>query len=111
MQPKTVIIFFLSFITIGFLYTSISQMYYSKQDYKLKVNFLVSTRYLDVKGYCDLYDKNRNPMPIKSHLFYKTEVEIGDSIVKKPNTKFVYIYRIKNHGNPDYYVAKQIELN
>ena len=103
------------FFPIVILYTSISHTFRKKEDYSLKINFIVARKKERANGFCDLYDKNRNVLPLKSYTFNRSQVYEGDSIVKKDSSYLVYVYRKKNwldYGIDDsYFVAEKINLN
>jgi hypothetical protein len=109
-KPKTVIIIFISFVTLVILYTSISHANYLKKDYKLRINFLVSKRIDKSHGLCDLYDAEGKKIPIKSRFFGINEIYTGDSIVKKENSNLLYVYRKKNWNDEFYYIAEKLYL-
>jgi hypothetical protein len=115
LPKRRYIIIAILFFSIVIFYTTISHKLNLKKDYSLKLNFIVAQKKDRVNAFCDLYDKNKNEIPLKSYTFYKGQVYEGDSIVKKDNSYLVYIYRKKNwlhYGNDNsYFVAAKINLN
>ena len=103
------------YIIVGFFVVVISltlifHVCFLNDDYDKNVNFIVAKRDVRINGYCTLYDKDQNKMPIQSHTFYKSEIYIGDSIVKAKKSMFLFVYRKKNPTDLKYYIAEKINL-
>ena len=94
-KKRNSIIIFGAFFLILILTGIIGHYYYLNQDYQLKFVFIVAKKKVSEKGRCHLFDKNEIELPLKSYMFYKSQIYEGDSIVKKPNSYFVKVYRKK----------------
>lgn len=108
-------IIMISLFLILIVSSTIRHYYYVKQDYSRKFIFLVAKKEINTKGKCDLFDKNDKELPLKSFKLFQSQVYKGDSIVKRANSYFVYVYRKRNWRNygsdNSYFVAEKINLN
>ncbi len=109
------LIIFISVFLILIISLFVIHHFALKEDYKTQINFVVAKKEINDKGRCDLSDSQDNPLPLESFKFFKTEVYVGDSIVKKSNSYLVLVYRKrnwKNYSDDDtYFVAKKIEID
>ena len=114
-RKNKALIIMISLFLILILSGTIGHYYYLNQDYSQKFIFLVTKKEINAKGNCDLFDKNNSKLPLKSFMFYQSQVYEGDSLVKKANSYFVYVYRKSNwrdYGSDEsYFVAEKINLN
>jgi hypothetical protein len=88
-------IFFICVLTINyFCYT-----YYSKKEFKQKINFSIAKINITSALRCELYDKNGTELDLNSYTFFKTDsLRTNDSIVKKENSSKMLVYRKNNSG-------------
>ncbi|WP_337965360.1 hypothetical protein [uncultured Flavobacterium sp.] len=94
------------YLIIGFvgLLTAIliSNVYESKKEYAIDYNFEIKKIDIKQNGYIIFYDSIRNEYAFTSYIFDKNDcIEEGDKIVKKANSKLLYVFR-KNRNNYKY---------
>ncbi|WP_132011945.1 MULTISPECIES: hypothetical protein [unclassified Flavobacterium] len=80
----------------------ISNVYESKREYAIDYNFEIKRIDIKQNGYIIFYDSIRTEYAFTSYIFDKNDcIEEGDKIVKKANSKLLYVFR-KNRKNYKY---------
>ena len=108
-NSKKFLFLFVFFVCIT-LTVQLTEYLKVKRDYKRNVNFIVYKKENTSRG-CYLYDKKSNSLPLESQEFqFLSEIEIGDSIVKKANNDTVYFYRKESENSNLFTPIKRIEI-
>ncbi|MEY2703773.1 MAG: hypothetical protein RLY43_2412 [Bacteroidota bacterium] len=97
-------IFLICVLTISYF----AHSYYSKKEFKQKINFLIAKVEVSPAARCRFYDKKGNQLNLNSYTFYKFQKIISnDSIAKNENSSKLKIYRQDKNGK--YYVYLELE--
>ncbi len=87
------------FFGIVLTLTLISTTYYSKKELGQGINFSVSNIVVSQANRLSLYNEKGVELNLHSYTFFiGSEIMEGDSLVKKPNSSALLIYRKNTHG-------------
>lgn len=68
--------------------------YYSKKEFKQKINFLIAKIEISPALRCSLYNKNGVELSLNSYTFFENQnISVNDSIAKKENSSKLFIFR------------------
>ncbi len=99
--------FFVCFaLVVLFLYGL--NFYNSKKEFRHEFNFVVTKITEDGRGNLTFYSSEKNFYFINYRFYKKEGIVIGDKIVKKKNSKNLYIYRINpSTGKYELFLKKE----
>ncbi len=83
-------IFFICVLTVNYSVYS----YYSKKEFKQKINFLIAKIEISPSMRCSFYNKNGVELCLNSYTFFEYQkISVSDSIVKNENSSKLLIFR------------------
>ena len=97
-------IFFISVLTVNYFTSS----YYSKKEFKQKINFLIERIEVSPALRCNFYNKKGVELKLNSYTFFENlKISVNDSIVKKENSSKLLIFR--KNKNMKYEIFLELE--
>jgi hypothetical protein len=88
-------IFLICVLTISYF----AHSYYSKKEFKQKINFLIAKVEVSPALRCSFYDRKGNELNMNSYTFFEFQkIKSNDSISKNENSSILKIYRRDKNG-------------
>lgn len=97
-------IFFICILTINYF----AHNYYSKKEFKQKINFLISKIEISPALRCSFFNKNGVELSLNSYTFFENQnISVNDSIAKTENSSKLFIFR--KNKNEKYEIFSELE--
>ena len=94
-------IFFICVLTVNYF----AHSYYSKKEFKQKINFLIAKIEISPALRCSFYNKNGVELSLNSYTFYENQkISVNDSIAKNENSSKLLIFRKNRNEKYDIFL-------